>query len=103
MNKHKKLAPNQGLVPKMINPPFQLEAFLKKLKKKEALLQYRHDMLNATRRQNYINEYERIAGLLSQSVTSRHVDHNRLMNRQAELKQLFDESFDKPRHEISRK
>ena len=95
MNKHQKLAPNQGLVPTMINAPFSLEAFLKKLKRKEALLQYRHDMLNATRRQNYINEYDRAAGILNHSITHRHMDHHRLTDRQAELKQLIDESFDK--------
>ena len=103
MNKHQKLAPNQALVPKMINAPFSLEHFLKKLKRKEALLQYRLDIEKATRRQNYINEYDRIAGILSHSVTHRHMDHHRLMNRQEELKKLFDESFDKPRRDISRK
>ena len=103
MNKQQKLAPNRGLVPIMIRAPFSLAAFLKKLKRKEALLQYRLDMEKATRRQNYINEYDRIAGLLNHSVTHRHMDHKRLMNRQEELKKLFDDSFDKPRHEISRK
>ena len=103
MNKNKKLAPNQVLLPKMIHPPFSLTAFLKKLKRKEALLQYRHDIINATKRQNYINEYDRIAGMLNHSITHRHVDHNRLLNRQAELKKLFDESFNPPGHEISGK
>ena len=93
MNKHQKLAPNQVLVPKMINPPFSLEVFLKKLKRKEALIKYRQDMHEATKRLNYINEYERIAGLLSKSTTHSFMDSSRLKNRQAELKRLLDESF----------
>ena len=42
MNKNKKLTPNQGLVPKMIHPPFSLQAFMRKLKTKQALLQQDH-------------------------------------------------------------
>ena len=103
MNKSKKLNPNQGLVPKMIHPPFSLQSFMRKLKTKQALLQYRQDVMSATNRQNYINEYDRIAGLLSHSVTHRDIDHNRLKNRQAELKHLHEQSFNPTGHDISRK
>ena len=104
MNKNKKLAPNQGLVPQITRQtPFSLKAFLSKLKERQALLHYRHDMINATNRQNYMNEYDRIAGLLHTSVTHRHIDHNRLLNRQAELKQLYEQSLTPTGHQIPRK
>ena len=103
MNKHQKLAPNQGLVPRMTTPKFSLKDFLKKLEQRRASVQYRHDIIAATNRQNYMNEYDRIAGLLHNSVTHRNIDHNRLLNRQAELKHLYDQSFNTTTHGITKK
>ena len=103
MNKHQKLAPNQGLVPQITRTPFSLKAFLRKLKTRQALVQYRHDMINATNRQNYINEYDRGAGLLHHSITHKTIDHNRLKNRQTELKHLYEQSFNPTGHAITTK
>ena len=103
MNKHKKLAPNQGLIPKIQKPPISVEKFLEKLATRRALVQYRNDIVQAQHRQNYINEYDRIAGILHKSITNGYMDHSRLKDRQAELKKLYEQSFEKPSHEITRK
>jgi hypothetical protein len=53
MYKHNKL-------PKPINAPINIETILRKHKTKVASLQLRHDIIQANKRQNYINEYDRI-------------------------------------------
>ena len=103
MNKHQKLAPNQAFIPRMTRPKFSLKDFLEKLKQKRGLIQYRNDIIASTNRLNYINEYDRIAGILHHSVTHGHIDHNRLLHRQAELKMLHEQSYNPTMHEISRK
>lgn len=93
MNKQKILAPNQGLVPKMMKPKMSVADFIKKRATRQALIQYRYDAIAAQNRQNYINEHDRISGLLHQSVTNQHIDFKRLKNRQEELKHLYEQSL----------
>ena len=106
MNKHKKLAPNQGYVPRMTKAPITMEMILKELAMKHASVHHRNEILATQHRLNYMNEYNRLAGLLSQNITHGHVDYNRLKNRQAELRRLYDQSFeDSPygRHPVTMK
>ncbi len=103
MNKHQNLASNQGLVPKMTRPKLSLKSFLEKLKQKQGLIQFRNEILASSNRLNYMSEYDRISGLLHASVTHRHIDHNRLLNRQAELKMLHEQSYNPIKHEITKK
>ena len=53
MFKHKKL-------PTPTNPPINTAKVLKMHKERVASVQLRHDMIQANKRQNYINEYDRI-------------------------------------------
>jgi len=94
MNKHKKLAPNQGYVPRMTKAPITMAQILEKLKMKHASVHHRNEILSTQRRVNYVNEYDRLAGLLSHNITRGHVDYNRLKNRQAELRRLYEQSFE---------
>ena len=96
MYKHSKL-------PKPINAPINIETILRKHKTKVASLQLRHDILQATKRQNYINEYDRINGYLSHNITHGHVSHTHLTARKERLKELFHESFEDAVHEINNK
>ena len=100
MNKHQKpkdFIPNIRIEPKMIT------AWLKRNMNKEPSTMLRHTARESLNRINYMNEYDRIKGILAHSVTHRHVDHNRLLNRQAELKQLYNESVSPTKHEITKK
>ena len=100
MRKDKKLKLNAASIPNLIVPRSNYTDFLKKHNIKHESLQLRHDALKSNRRLNYINEYDRIQGMLSHNITHGHYDYQRLKNRQADLKKLFDESFKKPLHEI---
>ena len=97
MDKHKKL------LPKPINAPINIEKILRKHRNKVASLQFRHDILQATKRQNYINEYDRINGELSNDITHGHVSHAHLAARKQKLKEIFHESFEEALHEIYNK
>ena len=90
-------------LPIITRAPISYATILRKGRIKEASLQYRHDVANSRQIQNYINEYDRIKGMLSHNITHGHYDYQRLKNRQEELKTLFDESFNKPLHDIYKK
>ena len=96
MYKHSKL-------PKQIHAPINIETILRKHKTKVASLQLRHDIIQATKRQNYINEYDRINGELSHNITHGHVSHTRLVARKERLKELFHQSFIPQMHELFNK
>ncbi len=102
MNKHKKLQPNHVLVPRIVKPPISYATILAKNRLKEASLQYRHDVIQASKRQNYINEYDRLKGILTSNISHGFHDHDRLQHRQQELTNLFAQSFAKnePLHEL---
>ena len=93
MFKHKKL-------PSPTNPPINTAKVLKMHKERVASVQLRHDMIQANKRQNYINEYDRINGMLTHNITHWHISHDHLTNRQKRLKELFDESFEDKKHEL---
>jgi len=96
MYKHSKL-------PKPIIAPINTETILRKHKTKVASLQLRHDIIQATKRQNYINEYDRINGELSHNITHGHISHARLTARKDILKELFIQSFKPQMHELYNK
>ena len=90
-------------LPIITKAPISYATILRKGRIKEASLQFRHDVAKARIRQNYMNEFDRIKGMLSHNITHGHYDYQRLKNRQTELKSLFDESFKEPLHELYKK
>ena len=71
MFKHKKL-------PTPINPPINTAKVLKRHRERIASVQLRQDMIHANKRQNYINGYDRINGVLSHNITHGHISHDHL-------------------------
>ena len=67
--------------------------------------QYNTDMIffKLRKRQNYINEHDRIKGELSHNITQGHISYATLTARQKRLKELFAESFEDALHEINNK
>ena len=53
----------------------------------------RRDTKLALNRINYMNEYDRIIGVLDKTIKHGHLDYDRLVERQGELKRLYNESF----------
>ena len=96
MFKHKKL-------PSPVNPPINTAKVLRAHRERIASLQLRHDMIQANKRQNYINEYDRINGLLSHNITHGHISHSHLTKRKETLKDLFEQSFKNEMHELYNK
>ena len=96
MFKHKKL-------PTPTNPPINTAKVLKMHKERVASVQLRHDMIQANKRQNYINEYDRINGILSNNIAHGHVSAAYLTNRTEKLKDLFEQSFKEQMHELYHK
>ena len=96
MYKHKKL-------PTPVNPPISTAKVLRKHRERIASLQLRHDMIQANKRQNYINEYDRINGYLSHNIAHGHVSHAHLTTRKEKLKDLFEKSFRDEMHELYNK
>ena len=96
MDKHKNL-------PTPINPPINTAKVLRMHKERVASVQLRHDMIQANKRQNYINEYDRINGSLSNNIAHGHVSAAYLTNRKEKLKDLFEQSFKEQMHELYNK
>ena len=96
MYKHKNL-------PTTINPPINTAKVLRTHKERIASVQLRHDMIQANKRQNYINEYDRINGILSNSIAHGHVSAAYLTNRKEKLKDLSEQSFKEQMHELYNK
>ena len=93
MYKHKKL-------PTPTNPPINTSKMLRMHKERIASVQLRHDMIQANKRQSYINEYDRNKGYLSHNITHGHVSHAHLTARKEILKELFQQSFKPQMHEL---
>ena len=93
MYKHKQL-------PSQSRPPINTAKVLRMHRERVASVQLRHDMIQANKRQNYINEYDRINGILSNHIAHGHVSAAYLSNRKTRLKELFDESFEDKKHEL---
>ena len=68
-----------------------------------ASVQLRHDMIQANIRQNYINEYDRINGVLSHNITHGHISYDHLTKRKDKLKEWFQQSFKEQMHELYNK
>ena len=103
MPKHSKtLILTNGLIPRLTKPPISYATIVNKARIKEASLQYRHDVIQATKRQNYFHEYDRLKGMLANNISHGHHDHDRLQHRQQELTKLFALSFatNNPLHEL---
>ena len=83
----------QSKLPKMSRPPITMEQIMKRLATKQASIQFRHDILASQQRVNYMNEYDRLASVLSHNTTLGHVDYQRLKSRQTELNNLYQQSF----------
>ncbi len=104
MYKHKKFNDKfPEYLPKANRPPVNLKDVFKKRKEQHESIQLRHDIINAVKRQNYINEYDRINGYLSHNITHGHISHAHLTARKERLKELFHESFEDAVHEINNK
>jgi hypothetical protein len=52
-------------------------------------VQLRQDMIQANKRQNYINEYDRINGMLSHNITHGHISHDHLTKKKREIKRFI--------------
>ena len=87
MNKHQN-------IPHMKRAPITTEQIMKRLAVKQASVQFRHDILAHQQRVNYINEYDRLASVLTHNISHGHVDYQGLKNRQAELKKLFQQTYE---------
>ena len=90
-------------LPTPINPPINTAKVLRKHKERVASVQLRHDMIQANKRQNYINEYDRINGILSNNIAHGHVSAAYLTNRKEKLTDLFEQSFKEQMHELYNK
>ena len=93
MNKNKKLSVNVGFIPNMSKPATSYSKWLKDNMHTESSTTLRRDTKLALNRINYMNEYDRIVGILDKTVKHGHHDYDRLVNRQKDLKDLFDQSF----------
>ena len=75
---------------------------------KPALVTFRKEMLERNKRANYINDYDRIVGLLEGhadrfSIPGGHFQKDKLTNRLQMLKQLFRASHEGDKHPITKK
>ena len=79
MYKHKQL-------PSQSRPPINTAKVLRILRERIASVQLRHDTIQANKRQSYINECDRINGMLSHNITHGHVSYDHLTNRKNRIK-----------------
>ena len=104
MYKHKKFDSKfEEIIPTIKKSPVDMHKILKKHKEKHESIQLRHDIIQANKRQNYINEYDRINGYLMHNITHEHVSHAHLTSRKEQLKLLFEKSFKPEMHELYNK
>ena len=89
--------------------PTAYKLLLKKERmQKPALVTYRKEMLDKMKRANYINEYDRISGLMEGhadrfSLPGGHFEKDKLTNRLQMLKKLFKDSHSEEKHPIMQK
>ena len=102
MTNHKKLSVNVSFIPNISKPIRGYTNMLRQNRNLEALLHFRRSTKQAMNRINYMNEYDRIAGVLDNTVKHGHHDFDRLQNRHQELKHLYNQSFnpDIRKHEL---
>ena len=85
--------------PRRIPHSYSMHRIMERHHRRHASIQFRNDLLKAQARSNYHNEYDRLTGILNNTVLQ-HGDKERLMNRKDELKKLANASFYPPHHEI---
>ena len=79
--------------------PYSYEKIMENHHRRNASIQFRNDLLKAQKRANYHNEYDRLTGILNNTVL-RHGNKERLINRKEELKRLAQTAFHPAHHEI---
>ena len=87
--RHSALEDNRLIAPKRI--PYTLDKIMKAYHEKHASIHFRNNLLKSQARANYHNEYDRISGILNDTVL-RHGDKQRLIDRKQELQGLFSKS-----------
>lgn len=76
------------------NVPAQYKGMLKQFEHKQASVKFRHDMLVRQRNANYVNEYNRIMGVLHTNVHGLpDASLDRLKRRQSQLQDLATQSL----------
>jgi hypothetical protein len=89
--------------------PAAYKLLLKKERmQKPALVTFRKQMLQKMKTNNYINEYDRILGLIEGhadkfNIPGGHFEKDKLTNRLQMLKKLFQEAHNEETHPIMRK
>ena len=104
MYNHKKFDSHfEAIIPTIKTAPVDLHKIFKKRKEQHESVQLRHDIIQHDKRQNYINEYDRINGYLSHNITHGHISYEHLTKRKERLKELFEDSFENALHELYNK
>jgi hypothetical protein len=93
MTNHKKLSVNVSFIPDISKVPKTYSKWMKDNMNKYSSTTLRRETRQAMNRINYMNEYDRVKGILSKSIQHNYMDVPRLKERQEELKQLYDESL----------
>ena len=91
MTNHKKLSVNVSFIPNISKVPKSYSNWMKENMHTESSTTLRRDTKQAMNRVNFMNEYDRIKGILDKTVD--HRDLTRLEERQGDLKRLYHESF----------
>jgi len=94
MEPMQKNAAHQSLLPKASSIPPQYRAILKQFEEKQASIKFRHDMLIRQRNSNYVNEHNRITGILERTVHGLpETSTARLRYRQEQLQRLAEKGL----------
>ena len=79
---------NTSHLPVAERTPHSYVDIIEKHHEKHALITFRNNLLNRQANANYVNEYDRIRGILASNVVTPHGSMDRLKARAAELKHL---------------
>ena len=93
MTNHKKLSVNVSFIPNISKVPKSYSNWMKENMNTESSTTLRRDTKQAMNRVNFMNEYDRIKGILDKTNKHGHHDFKRLQTRQQELKYLYMDSF----------
>ena len=93
MTNHKKLSVNVNFIPSISKVPKTYSKWMKDNMNKDSSTTLRRETRQAMNRINYMNEYDRVKGILSKSIQHNYMDVPRLQARQGALKDLYHESF----------
>jgi hypothetical protein len=96
-----------SVLPKASNPTGYNILLKKERLQKPASTTFRKEILERSKRANYMNEYDRIQGHLTGhaekfNIPGGHWQKDKLINRQQMLKKLFRESHEPEQHPIMR-